>query len=188
MAMELGYDALRKVQIQERNYSSLSKVEDDFFDKYNAYSRELRSRLEKSFSIEAAKALENTERVLRDVFEQRKQKIFFKALRDVKNESIDSTGLARQEKQLYTSIITLLKSFDSVLFQPERQETTQMPAKPNSVEVEMLVDLPEIASVDSGSPIGPFKKGQKAEMSERQASLLAKRGAARILANKGEAT
>ena len=172
--LEVGYDALRKVQLQERNFASLAKIEDDFYDTYGVFLKDLRAKLEAGFSLESAKALENSERVLKDIFEQRKHKIFFKAFRDLKNSSVDSSGLARQEKELYNALITLLKSFDSLLYQEARALI------PKKVLVEFLVDLPEIAGVDSDSPIGPFQKGQKAELSEKQASLLAKRGAARV--------
>ena len=176
LEIEVGYDALRKVQLQERNFASLSKIEDDFYDRYVSFLKELRLRLEKEFSLESAKALENSQRVLKDVFEQRKHKLFFKAFRDLKNNAVDSTGLARQEKELYNSLITLLNAFDSLL--SEKPVSADLPKK--TVSVEFLVDLPEIASVDSNNPMGPFQKGQQFDLSEKQASLLAKRGAVRI--------
>ncbi len=183
--MEVSFEAVRKVQLQERNYSSLSKLDDDFYDKYLSFIKDLRCRLESGFSLEGAKAFENSDRVLKDIFEQRKHKIFFKAFRDMKNNSVDSNGLARQEKELYTSLITLLTSFNSALSTESRGAVPVGPAvpvvsQPKKILVEFLVDLPQIAGVDSNTTIGPFLKGQEAELSERQASLLSKKGAVAI--------
>ncbi len=174
---ETSYEALRKVQLHEKNYAALSPLEDDFYGRYRVLLLQLRERLRASFSIDAASALEGTQRMLADVVRRREQKIFLKALRDFHAGTVDSTGLAAEEKEVYNSVTRMLGEYE------ERQVggLASSPAaakdeKPAFVSLTFLVDLPAFVGI-SGT-IGPFSANQKASLSRDDARLLVDQGVA----------
>lgn len=179
--METSYDSLRKTQAQERKYSSLAKLEDEYYTEYRAFLEQLRKQMKDNFSLDAAKALENSEKIFTDILEQRTQKIFFKSLRDFRNSSFDTLGLAREEKELYTKLYTLLSEHSTRLAGKTAIQTEEPKAEEQTVKVEFLVDIPEFVGVDSKN-YGPYSKNQTSNMDEKQAKMLEKRSALKIIA------
>ncbi len=172
MALETSYDALRQVQMQERHSPQLAKLEDDFYLRYAAWVAEMEESLKKSFSLDGAKVLENSKGVLSELFELRKQKIFFKALKDFRKGTVSSTGLSGQEKELYTGLVTLLSQY---------QLATQPAATPpQDAEVEVVSDVPAFVGFDA-QPYGPFKAGQKATLPRKQAEFLERKGVVKVI-------
>lgn len=166
--MEYSLEALRKVQLQERHQPTLTLLPEDFYDQYAKLASEMDDRLRRTFSLEEAKAAENAKKSLHDIFELRKQKIFFKALKDFQAEKVSGHGLAGKEKELYTGLVKLLSS-------------TVIDERPKSrdVEVEVLADMPAFVGLDA-KPYGPFKAGQTVFLNVQQAVLLGKKGVVKV--------
>ncbi len=174
---ETSFEALRKIQLLEKNYASLSELGDDFFEKYRVLLLEMRERLRKDFSIEAASSFDGMQRLLSDVMRRREQKLFLKALRDFRTGAVDSKGLALEEKQVYAEVIRLLKSYEEKQTIQFNVSHPRADAKPSSVEVTFLVDLP--AFVGASGSLGPFSTNQKASLPPDDARLLIEQGVAR---------
>ncbi len=173
MASETSFDALRQIQMAERHAPALVKLDDDFYPRYSAWLAELESHVTRQFSLEGAQTLENSRRALSDLFELRKQKLFFKALKDFRKGAVSSTGLSGQEKELYTGLITLLSQYQLALNQGP-------PASENDVPVELICDVPAFVGFDAQT-YGPFKAGQNIRLPRKQADFLARKGILKVI-------
>lgn len=173
MAFETSFDALRSVQMQERHSPALVRLEDDFYSRYSAWLSEMDAQVKRSFSLEGAYILENARRALSDLFELRKQKLFFKALKDFRKGAVSSTGLSGQEKELYTRLITLLSQYQLAL-------DPSLHASENDVSVELLCDVPAFVGFDAQT-YGPFKTGQSTRLPKKQADFLASKGVVKVV-------
>ncbi|MBI5229027.1 hypothetical protein HY991_02870 [Candidatus Micrarchaeota archaeon] len=192
MVLELSYEALRKIQLQEKHYSSLTKLEDDFFLQYRGWLKDQLKKLKGDFSLDAVKVYENALRILNDVAARRQQKIILKALKDLRSDDLGSPvlleGLTNEEKELYSSILKLLNDYESKVIhslveaRPPVSVAEETPAEevkeaPSEIPVRILVDLPEIVGPDSKT-YGPFAASQTIILSKEIASLLIRKNAA----------
>lgn len=173
--MEVSFDALRKIQLQERNYAALVPLEEDFFDAYRSHVEAQRKSLHESFSLDAASAYEGTRKLLSEVVSRRQQKIFLKALRDFHSGTVSGSGLAKEEKELYNSLVKLLGSYGSKLFGSFAAENAAETAS-DVVKVQLLAEVPQFVGI-SGL-IGPFGANQIASLPKEDAKLLVSQGVA----------
>lgn len=174
--MEVSFDALRKIQLQERNYAALVPLEEDFFDAYRNHVEEQRKSLHENFSLDAASAYEGTRKLLSEVVTRRQQKIFLKALRDFHAGTVSGSGLAREEKDLYNSLIKLLGSYGSKLFGSFAAETTIEKPADTLMKVQLLSEVPQFVGITG--LIGPFGANQIATLPKEDAKLLVAQGVA----------
>ncbi len=173
MASETSFDALRAIQMSERHSPALVKLEDDFYPRYVAWLAELEAHVKKQFTLEGVQTLENARRALMDLFELRKQKLFFKARKDFRKGAVSSTGLSGQEKELYTGLITLLSQYQLAL-------APQPSPSDEDVAVEVLADVPAFVGFDAQT-YGPLKAGQHARLPRRQADFLSRKGVLKVI-------
>ncbi|MBI3587716.1 hypothetical protein HY995_01275 [Candidatus Micrarchaeota archaeon] len=176
---EVSFDALRRVQLAEKNYASLSSLDSGFFKSYRLFLIEQRAGLHKNFSLEAATAYESARKVFSDVVQRREQKILLKALHDFHGESVSSQGLSAEEAALYASFISLFKQYEDGLLSDFGSPSGVERNSPgeNTVTVRMLADLPQFVGI-SGI-IGPFSASQQAALPAEDARLLVERGVAK---------
>lgn len=184
MEGEVSFEALRRVQLSEKNSPALTNLESDFYVAYQRHMQELHKRLSGDFSLEAARAYESTRKVLTDIARRREQKILLKALHDFETGGIGSDGFAIEEKELYTSLIKLISvyqpgSLEQVPSTRREQKVEEEPLQSGSVLVKLLVDIPQF--VGSGGPVGPFAAGSQAQVSDEDAALLVSQGAAQTI-------
>ena len=178
--MELSFEALRRIQLQEKHNATLTVVDDSFYEAYAGYLSDQAARLKQAFSLDEVRVYENTHKILKEIIEKRQQKILLKAFRDFKTGEVTSEGLAKQERELYIELLRLLQAHEATLnaaFAVEKA-AEQKPAADNGlVSVKILVDLPAFVSADS-QPVGPFTASQVVEIRKEEAELLIKRNAA----------
>jgi len=177
--MELSYEALRRIQLQEKHNATLTVVDEAFYESYAVFLAQQVERLRQAFSLDEVKLYENTQKILKEIIEKRQQKILLKALRDLKTGDVSSEGLARQEKELYIELLRLLQSHEASLNSAFAGEKTvqEKPGEKDTVAVRILVDLPAFVGMDS-QPLGPFTASQVVELKKEEAELLIKRNAA----------
>ncbi|MEM4254824.1 MAG: hypothetical protein QXR53_00645 [Candidatus Norongarragalinales archaeon] len=154
----VNYDFLRSVLSSERSQSGLEQVKEDFFLQCAGFLKVQEDGLRENFSIEQAKVLENSRKIVAEVKDIRLRKILFKAFKDLEAGTVNSSGLSSEEKEFYRSVLSLLSSYK----QDKRIE---------GVKVKVLVDLPEMQSPEGGS-FGPFSVGQIASLNPLFAELL----------------
>ena len=181
--MEATYDYLRKIQLEEKHKASLFPIESDFYSSFKSRIGQLEERLSTDPSFDGAKEQENTLKILRDVIDRRQKKILLKAQHDLLAGEVSSEGLAEEEKELYRSIIKLLKEHESVVLNGSAQTALaeQAPApeeqEPELLSIKILQDLPEFVGPDM-QVCGPFKQDQVVQLEKEEALLLINRNAA----------
>ncbi len=186
MEGEVSFDSIRRVHLAEKSSPTLTKVDEEFYAIYRAHVGKLKEQLSTHFSLEAATAYESTRKLIFDVSRRRQQKIFFKALHDFQAGEISSDGLAREEKELYTSLIKLLSGYELQLagnhvHPPAPASATASPPTiaSDTVTVRILADLPQF--VGASGPVGPFTAQSTANVSKQDAQLLAEQGVAQLI-------
>lgn len=190
------FDSLRRVQLQERQSSAITSVSEGFFDECRAFLKQTREQGERGDSF-AMREAGNFEEVFKNVVDARAQKILFKTFRDLKAGTVNTEGLAREEKEFYNSLTKLFTEFEAsalnLAFQPTSVQTpaencdaakkfeTHSSALKN-VKARFLLDMPRFPWKDSAQ-YGPFKKGEVAELHAELAEFLNQRKAIEFVSN-----
>ncbi len=192
---QFSFEELRKVQLAEKHYSVLAPLAEDYYDTYGGYIEQYKKQLQTSYDLQSAKVYENAQLIVKDIVNTRLQKIILRAVRDSQSGKLNTDGLARQEKEFYLKTTNLLREYNESITKakPLPQPTPQTAIEPTltnqnptpiqtpatgQTQVTILIDLPEFVG-PAGAPIGPFTKGQTAQLDEKDAQLLIKRGAAK---------
>lgn len=171
----MSYESLRSAQLEERHDTSLKPLPEDYYSGYGAYLKRLQDKLSKGFNLEDAKAFENSASVFNSLFERRKQKIVYKALKDAANKDLDGEGLTNQEKKFYSVLVKALRDYDGERASISRVKSLKKHS--GGVMVRILMDLPPFVGADNAS-YGPYSKGTEVELPEQVAAILLKREAA----------
>ncbi len=178
--MPADFDALRRVQLHEKNHAALSPLDADFYAACKAAMDELEKQSCEGM-IDAGRERSNMARLLREVISTRQQKILVKAQRDLRTGEVSSDGLAFEEKQLYVSLIKLLEAHESTILPRE----TIAPIAPQATEgaVDGMVSLRVVQDVMQfvGRDLkvhGPFKANETVKLEKDDAALLLKHGLA----------
>lgn len=184
--MEVSYEALRKVQLQEKQSSALSKLEEDFFQQYFKWLDSQCSKLKESFSLESIRLHENASKILSELVERRQQKILFKAFNDFRAGEFENPllveGLCKEEKELYYRLIKLFTEYKASLVAKSECPVEETPlaktgTKEGFVKIRLLKDLQEFVGLDSVS-YGPFSKNEVIEIKKEIADILLNKKAA----------
>ena len=192
--VELSFEALRKIQVQERTFGALSTLDGDFYSQYSGWVAQQKKTLQESFSIEALKTYENSKKVITEIGAKREQKILLKALKDLRGGLVGTEGLSSEEKTMYLQVISSLKAFERAMHAEEPaqleeevarmiREEVQRP-KLEATRVILLQDLSQFVAPD-GTTLGPFKANDVVEMHREIADILVKRNAAKLVGGEG---
>ncbi|OYT51976.1 hypothetical protein B6U66_02985 [Candidatus Bathyarchaeota archaeon ex4484_135] len=185
----MTYEELLKAWRSERESEGLSKLPDDFYARVAEFISELRGRLKMADMTAlrtrlAKKELENVEKMVKDIFNRRVEKIL-KAL--ASGRTLDVEKLTPEERELLSPIeeaFTAMRKFLESLLRgevrkPEATKTIQ--AGPSSsgkfMLVRILADVPAIVGADMKTH-GPFKRGDVAFIPRENAIALVKKGLA----------
>ncbi|HEV8289552.1 MAG TPA: hypothetical protein VGQ00_01200 [Candidatus Norongarragalinales archaeon] len=184
--LELSYEALRKVHLQEKHYAVLAPIDEEFYKGYEGFLQKQSDNLKQKFSLEEVKVYENTIKTLQNVVELREQKIMLKAVLDLRAGQINSSALAAEEKDLYIAIIKLLREYEDGISKTLSSSKTSPTSavQPKNVQelvnVRILADLPEFVTAD-GKTRGPFTAQQEISLDKQTAELLIRKQAAENL-------
>jgi DNA replication initiation complex subunit (GINS family) len=184
MGMELSFEALRRMQLEERRHAALANVEENFLDQCRNWLSEQGRLLKKDFSLDAARVYDNSVKILRDVLARRQQKILLKVFKDLETGETRAEGLAREEKEFYYSVMKLFNGYSQEmgkLFSREKEveqgvaeREAEKPAGKKSVKLRFLADLQEFVGPDAKIH-GPFFTEQVTDVDESVAGMLVKR-------------
>ncbi len=161
----VNYDLLRNMLSSERSQNQLEPLNEDFFGKCEGFVGVQEKILKDNFSMEQARVLENSKKIVGELKDLRLRKILFKSLRDLETGAINSSGLAVEEKEFYRSLVSMLSEYK------RKQEKKEM------VQLKVLVDLPKLQAPD-GSEFGPFSAGEAVSIGIEAAELLLRKNAA----------
>ncbi|MEK6843232.1 MAG: hypothetical protein AABY04_01985 [Candidatus Micrarchaeota archaeon] len=181
--LEISYESLRKIQLQERNFGALSALDEEFYERYNLWVFEQKRLLHQEFNIETLKAYENAKKIVEEIAKKRSQKIVLKALRDLGANTVDSAGLSKEEKSFYLNMLKNAREFENTVLQfTERKhefkkEEEKIPLIEKLLNLKILVSMTKFVAPD-GNTYGPFQPDQIVSINQEIGDFLLKKGIA----------
>ncbi|MEM2715478.1 MAG: hypothetical protein QW762_02070, partial [Candidatus Thermoplasmatota archaeon] len=116
----LTYEKLRNIDEMERNSSSLTKIDTDFYSQAISYIEEIESRIEKEKESPSHKLmilsdeLRNTKRLLQSIFERREKKIVSFALHSARTGKEMPENMTNEEKIFYEELLNVINAYRKI--------------------------------------------------------------------------
>lgn len=170
----ITFELIRKIQLQEQNSNTLTKLPANFFQSASNYL-EQKKKIASSDDRKGSLEVKNIERLIEDIFDRRERKIINAAIISTRT-GIPPENMDESEKPFYTSLITLIKSrrndnLKTILGGNVEEQV------PNVVFKE---DVPEFMGIDE-HVYGPYKKGDNVKIPEENMKIFVGRGVAEEL-------
>ena len=109
---EISYKNLRKIQQMEKNSPVLTGLKSGFYNELFEYLEKLDKRLEKESSsqkqILLKDEIQNTRKIVANVYEQREKKILLAAVSKARSGNPDRKNMLDVEKNLFDAVLGLL--------------------------------------------------------------------------------
>ncbi len=185
---EITWEEMRELQRNERNLSTLQKLEPDTYKRIVEYINEREkvieeayadgSEIAKEMARKAENELKNAKKILNDIIYKRSEKIMKNALRAIISNVEDTTNMLKEEVEFYKKIINDLKEFKSkVLNNEEKVEVKKNPE--NLKLIRFVSDVPQFQF--DNKVYGPFKKEDIANLPVKVAEILINAGKANLV-------
>jgi DNA replication factor GINS len=130
---EINYRILREIQQLEKKSPILTELKSYFYIDLSKYLNELEKRLKNESSLQKQTLLkdeiENTKKISINIYELREKKILFAAITKTRGGNPDIKNMLNIEKNLFESLINVLKTTRIQLFKQE-------PAEKNTIDSE----------------------------------------------------
>ena len=210
--INITYETLFEVLRREKTRDELQKLDPTFFDDVVNYLKEKVNALEhlkhKSdlFAVEeqkkAEKQLENTKKIIKELYERREKKIISMATDASRTFStiIDTTAMLNKEKMFFDYLVELLNRFrKGILFsimeakppeieKPKQEEpgTKEAPAPAETPEDKLIRFTHSVPKFfgENLEEYGPFEKEDIAKLPTSVANILIGKQRAEEIANK----
>lgn len=156
--LKITYETLFELLRIEKNREDLQKLDDSFFDDVLEYIKEKKMHFEskpvtqtllfeKNEREQTRLELENTCKIIKDLYDRREKKILMTALNKAKTgiTLVNSANMLHQEKQLFHVISQDLAEFRIGIL--NRLVCCQKPEMPTTLGNRDLSELPELDSV-----------------------------------------
>jgi len=185
----MTYEEILRAWRAEKEAKGLSKLNEDFYKRAAELVRQIRSRLRMADTGAlrtklVKKELANVEKMLKDIFNRRVEKVL-RAL--MSGGEIELENLTPEERELFTSLeasfSALGKFIEGVLRGevrspgPGQAEVKGPAGGPKLVLVRILADVPAIVGADMKTH-GPFRRGDVAFIPRENALALVRKGLA----------
>ncbi len=209
--INITYETLFEVLRREKTRDELQKLDSTFFEDVVNYLKEKVNALEnlkhKSdlFAVEeqkkAEKQLENTRKIVKELYERREKKIINMATDASRTFStiIDTTSMLNKEKMFFDYLVELLNRFrKGILFSimeakkpeieaPKKEEKEKQEAPPAEETEDKLIRFKHAVPKFFGENLeeyGPFEKEDIAKLPSPVANILIGKQRAEEIANK----
>ncbi|MEM5792948.1 MAG: hypothetical protein QXY45_01125 [Candidatus Aenigmatarchaeota archaeon] len=172
----ITYEYIRKIQRDEQQEARLVKLPPDFYEKVRMYIDQKEKISKKKKDQISQKEVENTKRVLEDIYNRRETKILQQAI-FASRTGIPIQNLTKEEEKLFRQLVDLLKF--------QREKTLNILTKNKEEEIKLkkvkfTQEVPEFVGIDM-KKYGPFKEGDEDEIPEENADLMIRSGIARMV-------
>ena len=187
----MNYEDLRRIQRLEKASSKLLEIHEDFYNDLKDYKQTLDTTKD---DLESLKFVGNFEKIAKDVYERREQKIVRRALGSVRSDSSDEENLVGFENQMYNELVETLrkyrdKFFDSTgiveekVFEEKEEEKLEEKKKDEKTEELLMIhvskDIPQF--ITSEGKFGPFKKEEEVSLPKKICNILEKKGYGKVI-------
>ena len=139
---EINYRNLREIQQLEKNSPILTELKSYFYTDLSKYLNELEKRLQSESSLQKQTLLkdeiENTKKIAINIYELREKKILFAAITKTRGGNPDIKNMLNIEKNLFESLINVLKTTRIRLFKQEQVEKKSNDPEEKPVEAKKL--------------------------------------------------
>ncbi len=139
---EINYRSLREIQQLEKNSPVLTELKSYFYTDLSKYLNELEKRLKNESSLQKKTLLkdeiENTKKIAIHIYELREKKILFAAITKTRGGNPDIKNMLNIEKNLFDSLINVLKTTRIQLFKQEPTEKNTIDSEEKAVETKKL--------------------------------------------------
>ena len=204
MAELITYETLYEILREEKSKKEITKLDEDFFKNILNYASEKKMILEMqqkkasvftlTESINTKKQLENIQRILKDLYERRENKILQIALFQSRtNEVADTSALLGIEKSFFNEIVGSLNCYrQAILFKLLSNKEPRLEARDEPKELKTQVEQPTVKLVrilnavpqfvgDDLHVYGPFEGEYVAFLPVKVADLLVKKNKAEYI-------
>ncbi len=159
----ISYISLRKIQQAEKNSSTLTKIDKNFYRDVSMFLSDLNKRLLEEDSpkkqILIREELQRIEKVINSIYEQREKKILIAAMTKSRGGNPNIKNILEEEEKLFENIYNLLISTRELIIEnkveSEREETRENIKKEDgrglekdSSKIDEVVDESKITSKD----------------------------------------
>ncbi len=157
---DINYKKLRKIQQQEKTLPLLTKIDQNFYEKFSEYQTNLQRIAANEENTQKKKLfddeIQNTKKIGFNIYEQREKKIVQAALSKVRGGKPDLTNLLKREKKLFDSLVEQIIVSRGETFKQNVEETKEEKSKPETTEsepntntiVRVVQDTPEFVGTD----------------------------------------
>lgn len=161
----ITYADIQKVYMNERSSNELQRIDDCFY--YDA--AELLAKIDEEHR-------EAIRKKFYEIFERRRNKIVFAALRSAQKEP---ANMVPEEKRFYAKIAKDLEDYRAILSGGEGKPKENVPSRLDvkKTRIRFLTQFPSIIGSDMVH-YGPFKEGDSADLPSDNAKILIEEGAA----------
>jgi len=187
---EINYRTLRKIQQTERDTPVLSQIGSNFYTVLSEYLKDLDERLGKESSTQKHSLLkdeiQNTKKIVVNIYEQREKKILLAVISKARGGNPDLKNLTDVEKELFDSVLKLMKQSRAVKTKKEEEEKIvesndgknegEKQGNPNPI-IRVTEDVPEFIGTDTKKY--HLRKGDVLSLPIDMSDTLTKRGAAK---------
>jgi len=185
----ITYETLFELLRRERQRQELQELSPEFFKNVLSYLNEKQKILDSQknkdsiFSRETEKTikqLQNTKKIIRDLYERREHKIIELALSNSRLKEKVEANMLSEEKQLYTNILEILNQYrKSILFSllsNKLPEITEIPKKKESPKeaiklIRFTKAVPKFLAPDLKT-YGPFEEEDILNIDSQVAKVL----------------
>lgn len=165
-ADDISYVTLRKIQQAEKTSSTLTKIDEHFYERLSRFIADLNERLSRESVTKKqmllGEEIQNIEKIATSIYEQREKKILLAAMSKSRGGTPNIKNLIDGEKQLFDEIYNLLKQSRKTLLEGKTQDVekteeetadkdemgTEKPRNKNPI-VRILTDIPEFVGTDT---------------------------------------
>lgn len=174
----ITYEYIRKIQREEQFEAKLCKVPDDFYENAKKYLEQKRKLSQKKEDRSGEIEIQNTKRILEDIFNRRETKILNQAVFATRT-GIPVQNLTKLEEKFFRQLVELLK------FQREKtlnifNKKTKEKEEEKLQKIKFTQDIPEFMGSDL-KKYGPFKSGEEVEIPIENAELMVKSEIAKMV-------
>ncbi|MBI2545025.1 MAG: hypothetical protein HYW22_00280 [Candidatus Aenigmarchaeota archaeon] len=164
----ITFELIRKIQMDEQNSSTLTKLPTNFSSavmNYLEQKRQLASNDDRKSGLE----VKTIERLVEDIFNRRERKILNATIISARS-GLPPENITEEEKQFYNVIVTQIKNRRNSLLK------NLFSSKSDDEKIVVFKeDVEEFVGIDEQT-YGPYKKGDTAKLPEENMRLLLDRG------------
>jgi DNA replication initiation complex subunit (GINS family) len=185
---EINYRSLRKIQQLEKNSPILTELNPGFYNDHSEYLKALDKRLDIESSSQkkllVKEEISNAKKIAINIYELREKKIILAAVTKTRGGNPDISNMLESEKNLYDSILEILKRQRHIILEKEKVENvvnksikvdSENVKKNTNPIVKVNQNLPEFIGIDTKKY--NLRKGDVLSISKEMSEILSKKGA-----------